>query len=238
MPKPASARPRPVQPALQHIGPLSPATTYRYRIIATNSDAPSGITGPEHTFTTQETASPLALPDHRGWEMVSPIEKNSGAIQGPGQNFGGDVLQAAAQGGAITYSSASSFGEAAQGAPPRSQYISRRGEGEEGWSTENITTPTVSGSYGSEPDGVPYQLFSPDLARGLLLNGVRCRGGGTGCPVANPPLPGSSCPDRLSGLLPARQRKRWILGAAHRGRHRRTRLGPRTVRTELRRCLS
>ena len=126
--------------------------------------------------------------------MVSPIEKNSGAIQGPGQNFGGDVLQAAAQGGAITYSSASSFGEAAQGAPPASQYISRRMEGEEGWSTENITTPTVSGSYGSESDGVPYQLFSPDLARGLLLNGVRCRGGGTGCPVANPPLPGSDAP--------------------------------------------
>ena len=184
-----------VQPALQHIGPLSPATTYRYRIIASNADAPpGGVTGPEDTLTTQEATRSLALPDHRGWEMVSPIEKNSGAIQGPGQNFGGDVLQAAAQGGAITYSSASSFGEAAQGAPPASQYISRRMEGEEGWSTQNITTPTVSGSYGSESDGVPYQLFSPDLARGLLLNGLRCRGGGTGCPVANPPLPGSDAP--------------------------------------------
>ncbi len=38
-----------VQPALQHIGPLSPATTYRYRIIATNSDAPSGASPAPNT---------------------------------------------------------------------------------------------------------------------------------------------------------------------------------------------
>ena len=31
--------------------------------------------------------------------------------------------------------------------------------------------------------GVPYQLFSGDLARALLLNGQRCREGGVGCAV-------------------------------------------------------
>ncbi|MGA8745396.1 MAG: hypothetical protein WB507_06005, partial [Solirubrobacterales bacterium] len=98
----------------------------------------------------------------------------------------------AAAGGEITYSSSSSFGPEAQGSPPASQYISHREAG--GWSTQNITSPTVSGSYGSEPDGVPYQLFSPDLARGLLLNGSHCRGEGTGCPIANPPLPGTGAP--------------------------------------------
>ena len=72
--------------------------------------------------------------------MVSPVDKNGGAIQGFGQNFGGGVLQAAAGGdGAVTYSSASSFGDGAQGAPAASQYLSRRGAG--GWSTENITAP-------------------------------------------------------------------------------------------------
>ncbi len=105
------------------------------------------------------------------------------------------MLQAAASGpGAITYTSSSSFGGSeAQGAPQGSQYISRR-NGAAGWSTQNISTPMLSGSYGNDPNGVPYQLFSGDLARAVMLNGVHCRGEGTDCPVANPPLPGSEAP--------------------------------------------
>jgi len=119
------------------------------------------------------------LPDCRAYELVSPLEKNGGQLQGPGQLFGGGVLQGAAGGEAITYSSSASFGEGAQGAPPASQYIARRSAA--GWATENITTPLLSGSYGDHPNGVPYQLFSPDLAHGLLLNGRRC-GEGEECP--------------------------------------------------------
>jgi hypothetical protein len=177
--------------ATQHLVPLQANTTYHYRVSATNS---AGTTpGPDKTFTTQETSPSTALPDSRGWEMVSPLDKNGGAIQGPEGNFGGDLLQAAAQGGAITYSSASAFGAAPAGSPPASQYLARREAG--GWSTENITAPAVSGSYGEAPDGVPYRLFSPDLARGLMLNGVRCRAAEGQCPVANPPLPGSGAPE-------------------------------------------
>ena len=55
---------------------------------------------------------------------------------------------------------------------PASQYLAAREGG--GWLTQNITTPLLSGSYGDDPQGVPYQLFSGDLARGLLLNGQRC----------------------------------------------------------------
>jgi WD40-like Beta Propeller Repeat len=125
--------------------------------------------------------------------MVSPIDKGGGAIQAPGTVSGGGVFQAAAAGGSITYSSADSFGEGAQGAASGSQYIATRGVG--GWATANITTPLLSGSYGSEPDGVPYQLFADDLGFALLSNGERCRGAaGGGCPVANPPLPGSGAP--------------------------------------------
>lgn len=133
-----------------------------------------------------------ALPDNRGWEMVSPVDKNGGQIDPPGGIAGGGVLQAAIAGGAVSYSSAASFGPDATGAPPASQYVSTRAN--EGWATQNITTPVVSGSYGLTDEGVPYQLFSIDLARGLLFDGKHCRGEATGCAVANPPLPGTDAP--------------------------------------------
>jgi len=116
-------------------------------------------------------AEGFTLPDGRGWEMVSPVDKNGGSIQGAGAIFDGGVLQAAAGGSAITYTSASSFGDG-QGAPGASQYLSLRGS--TGWSTENITLPTESGAYGIDPDGVPYQLFSGDLGSAIVLEGHRC----------------------------------------------------------------
>jgi hypothetical protein len=210
------------QVALQHLERLSAGTAYRYRIVATNS---AGSTpGPARAFATQSNlpSGPeactnaglriedrsTALPDCRAWELVSPAEKNGGAVQGFGQNFGGDVLQAAAGGEAATFSSSASFGAEAQGAPLASQYISRRSEA--GWLTENVTAPTLSGAYGAHPDGVPYQLFSPELDRGLLLNGRRC-GEGEQCPrgyslresAGGALTPSPEAPDlRLAGASP------------------------------------
>lgn len=155
---------------VQHAAGLSPATAYRFRVRATSSEGTT--TGPERVLGTEEATNVFHLLDERGWEMVSPIEKNGGAIQGFGENFGGDVLQAAADGDSLTYSSATSFGDAPAGAPPASQYIATRAGG--GWSSQNVTEPTPSGGYGDHPEGVPYQLFSADLARGLLLDGRRC----------------------------------------------------------------
>lgn len=181
------------EPAFAHVGGLTPSTSYEYRVVATNSSSPPGGTaGEPRSLTTQESSPSFGLPDSRGWEMVSPPEKNGGSIQGFGQNRGGGVLQAATQGGAITYSSAASFGEAPEGAPPASQYVARRGAS--GWTTQNVTAPTVSGAYGAGAIGVPYQTFSEDLARGLMLNGVHCRGEGSGCPVDAPAPAGSGAP--------------------------------------------
>lgn len=175
----------------QHIVGLTPSTAYRYRVRASNSAGT--IFGPDRPFATQDPTNVFTLLDGRGWEMVSPIAKNGGSVQPPGAIAGGGVFQAAIGGGAITYSSADSFFAAAVGAPGGSQYVSSRGAG--GWATADITTQVLSGSYGSEPDGVPYQLFAPDLSQALLSNGERCRGEvGGPCPVANPPLPGSAAP--------------------------------------------
>lgn len=132
------------------------------------------------------------LPDGRGWEMVSPVDKNGGEIAAAGDLFGGGVFQAAADGQAVTYSSASSFAGGPLSAPPASQYIATKVPG--GWSNENLNVSVFSGSYGADPDGVPYQLFSSDLARGLLLNGRHCRSVEAACPVANPALAGTDAP--------------------------------------------
>jgi hypothetical protein len=161
----------------ESVSHLNVETSYRFRAFAESSAGP--VLGGELTFITQGLGSALHLLDNRGWEMVSPIEKNGGEVQGFGANSGGDVLQAAADGQSATFSSASSFGGDAQGAPVASQYISRRGAGS--WSTQDITLPTLSGAYGEEPDGVPYQLFSSDLARSIVFNGGRCGEGGK-CP--------------------------------------------------------
>jgi len=188
----------------QHPSSLAAETPYRYRLVAHNSGGT--VTSPAFSFVTQGLGGSTTLPDHRGWEMVSPADKNGGSIQGFGANFGGDVLQGAAGGDAVTYSSLSSFGGEAQGAPPASQYLSRRTGG--GWGTENITEPTTAGAFGAEPDGVPYQLFSTDLARGLLFDGTAYElrdtlaGGLTPLPPQSPGVSfAGASPDLLHAVL-------------------------------------
>jgi hypothetical protein len=176
-------------PVIQQLSGLAPLTTYRYRVVATNSA--NTTTGPVRSLGTEAPTNVFALLDNRAWELVSPVDKSGGAVAFPAALFGGGAFQAAANGESATYSSASSFAGGA-GAPGASQYLSARGEA--GWSTANITTPALSGSYGDRPDGVPYRIFSGDLFGGLLSNGQRCRGEGSACPVANPPLPGSGAP--------------------------------------------
>ena len=168
---------------------LASQTLYRYRIVAANADGPA--TSPVNHFVTQELGGAFTLPDNRGWEMVSPVDKNGGQVDAPGSNNGGGAFQAAVDGNAATFSSAASFAGGAD-APPASQYVARRDAA--GWTTENVTAPLFSGSYGTEPEGTPYRVFSGDLGRALMLGGRRCRGAATGCGVASPPPSGSGAP--------------------------------------------
>jgi hypothetical protein len=189
LPDPPVSSPNP--PVFQRLEGLAPATAYRFRVVASNGAGTS--VGPPRFLATQEATNQHPPPDARAPELVSPKDKEGGAIAAPESLFGGGVFQAAASSAApaITYSSAFSFGET-EGFPGASQYLSARGAG--AWATENITAPALSGSYGDRPDGVPYRLFSADLSRALMSNGIRCRDGGSECPVANPPLPGSGAP--------------------------------------------
>jgi hypothetical protein len=172
---------------------LVPDTVYYYRLVLTSGKGQTTkpTAAPYPFFRTAQASGGPFLPDGRGWEMVSPFDKNGGGIATPESIAKGGTLQAAAQGGGATYSSASSFA-GGQGAPPASQYISTRTSS--GWSTQNITVPIFSGSYDIAEGGAPYRLFSTDLSRSLLLNGKGCRGEATGCPVPNPTLPGTDAP--------------------------------------------
>jgi hypothetical protein len=170
-------------------GGLVPETRYLYRLRALNSEGVF-VTEPGLLITQPQGGGEL-LADGRGWELVSPLDKNGGQVDAPGAIMAGGVLQAAAQGGLVTYGSAASFA-GGSGAPPASQYLATRTAG--GWTTRNLTVPLFAGSFGAEPEGVPYRLFAPDLGRGLLLNGRNCRGDVAGCPVPNPPLPDTVAP--------------------------------------------
>lgn len=172
----------------QHLGGLTPLSAYRYRVNANSSGGTS--IGPEHSFTTQESAPVFHLPDGRAWEMVSPLDKDGGAIQKPGTLFGGGDFQAAAGGSVFAYSSATAFA-AAKSAPPASQYLSTRAGS--GWTTQNVSPPVDSASYGDTPDGVPYRLFSEGLTGSVLFGGDPCRGV-AGCLEPSAPLPGSGAP--------------------------------------------
>ncbi|HET9152756.1 MAG TPA: hypothetical protein VFN85_01410 [Solirubrobacterales bacterium] len=148
----------------QRVAGLSSEVAYRYRIVARNA---SGETvGPDRTVTTQEEAPTFELAEGRGWEMVSPVDKNGGQIARPESLFGGGDFQAAEQGGSVTYGSAFSFA-GARGAPGASQYVSVRTPS--GWTTQNVTLPTEAGAFGAEPDGSPYRIFSSDLSKALAL---------------------------------------------------------------------
>jgi hypothetical protein len=178
----------------QTVGPplsaLQPATQYHYRVIAKHGSE-AAVIGPDHVFATQGSGLTFSLPDQRGWELVSPVDKGGGSIAPPESLFGGGDIQAAPTGASITYGSSTSFGSA-QGAPPVSQYISTRTPS--GWSTQNVSAPLASAAYGDELDGAPYRVFSEDLATGLLFGGLPCRGNIAGCPAPNPVLPGSGAP--------------------------------------------
>ncbi len=159
---------------------LPAGVTYHYRVVAHNE---LGTTyGPERTFTTY-SRSPVALPDNRAWEMVSPVEKNGGDIAGlfaSEEDLGsGAPEQASPKGSSVTYAAIGSF-EGAQGAPRGSQYLSERGSS--GWVTHNITPSFLARSYGNVGHGTPYKVFSLDLSDGLLINGDKK-------PIENPPPP-------------------------------------------------
>ncbi len=123
---------------------------------------------PNDAFRTGPSA---ALPDCRAYELVSPVNKANGDIitQLP-TGLQADLarhIQAAASGGALTYSSYRAFA-GPEGAPYVSQYLARREPG--GWSTENVSSRQEGPEFGGgfQAIGTLYRYFSPELAEGWI----------------------------------------------------------------------
>jgi len=104
------------------------------------------------------------LPDGRGWEMVSPPDKNDSDVI-----FDTATARGAVSGAAVTYQSAGAFA-GTPGGPKFSAYLSRRRA--DGWHTVSITPAQAApDAIGILADPFGYGGFSDDLTRGVLFTG-------------------------------------------------------------------
>ncbi len=155
----------------EHPQNLQPRTNYYYRVTATNGDGETPGCQAEGTcpsFTTQTAGDELVLPDGRAWELVSPPPGSNGdAISVQPFNSLGGVIQAARDGGAITYMSFTASEPEPAGLSNFSQILSVHGE--DGWSSRDIATPhQVAAGFYSDDGGQEYRFFSADLSVGLV----------------------------------------------------------------------
>lgn len=109
------------------------------------------------------TAPALALPDQRGYELVSAPDKN-----------GGDVLidtarvRVGSDGGAVQYSSLTGFGDSIGGGVA-TEYTSVRGAG--GWATHAVSPPQQALSFQAVAAGLEPRYegdLSGDLSSGVV----------------------------------------------------------------------
>ncbi len=131
-------------------------STYHFRAIARNSHG-EGTPGPELTLSTQGEGA-LALPDDRGWELVSPPDK-LGALIEPIAETG--VVQAAAAGDAITYLANTPTEAEPAGNTNLVQILSRRAHAE--WATKDIAIPHSAPTGQAVGPGPEYKQFDPEL---------------------------------------------------------------------------
>lgn len=143
-------------------------------------------------FIVLASANALALPDGRGYELVSPTpEQTGGGIGGvfplgelvlsAGQ--AGRPLQSATDGSGITYGG-EDFYHPQLGS--LNQYISQHRS--DGWLTENLT-PAIPSVRESSTGVNQHILFSPDLAKSVLES-----------EQGSPLVPGSGAPEGYANL--------------------------------------
>jgi hypothetical protein len=147
-----------------HVQGLQPGTVYHYRFVAGNA-VKQGVEGEDRTFTTLPlSGGGHALLDNRQWEMVSPPDKHGALIEPISSE---DVIEASAEGSAISYPASAPIEDEPQGNPDEVQILSKRSP--DGWSSQDIAVPVKESETGVALGyGNQYQFFSPDLSRALI----------------------------------------------------------------------
>jgi hypothetical protein len=147
-------------PVSVKIAGLTLASTYHFRLLASNA---AGTTfGPEATFTTSafEGLNAAGLPDNRAIELVSPPDKRpQGAVEGFIIDDQVD-FQAAADGGSVLFPVLSGLGDTGVGGSVR--YRAARSEA--GWQSARVSPDSTV--PGLNENVVPSSLVysTPDLA--------------------------------------------------------------------------
>jgi hypothetical protein len=145
-----------------HTQGLQPATTYHYRIVATN--AIGQTRGTDHTFTTQARGSSFVLPDGRQYEMVSPPEKHGALVSVSSESEG--LIVAAENGDALTFVTNIPTDTKVVGFDNDAQNLSVRGS--DGWSSRGLAVPHSLAAGPSVVYGPEYRYFSSDLSHAIV----------------------------------------------------------------------
>ncbi len=158
-------------PVSVHLQGLAAGTVYHYRVVALSEveGEPVSEAGSDQTFTTQATGTEAALPDGRQWEMVSPPNKHGADIDPQSDVVLPADVQAAANGGGITYGADSPIvpNPAGNRAIEATQVIStRRAPGS--WESADLETPHEEGGGSDIFNRSEYKLFTSDLSVGVL----------------------------------------------------------------------
>ncbi|HEX3433889.1 MAG TPA: NHL repeat-containing protein [Solirubrobacteraceae bacterium] len=157
-----------IQQASLEVSGLLANTTYEFRAVVTASGHAAEV-GELRSFTTHTEGTGVKLPDSRGWELVSPVNKHGALIEGIGatQKAGG-VVQASADGSRITYTASAPLEENVEANQGHAPALSVRGSG--GWATREIkppgTQPTSTNAFSRR--GLENRIFSADLTSSIV----------------------------------------------------------------------
>ncbi len=147
-----------------HLQSLAHGETYVYRVTVVNEFGE--VRGPQRSFVTQREAAPLRLMDGRGWEMVSPVNKQGASFEAIPRE--GGLIQAAADGSAVSYlaTASSEVSPPGEPSPNWAQILSKHGG--IGWSSRDIASPHEQEWGVAAGHLAEFVAFSNDLSVGLV----------------------------------------------------------------------
>jgi DNA-binding beta-propeller fold protein YncE len=146
----------------EHLQGLTPATVYRFRVVARNVYGTE--TSPVESFVTQRQSALTTLPDGRQWELVSPPDKH-GAYIYPFTELG-FAAQASVNGDAMTFLTSVPTESEPQGYVEVEQVLAARGP--DGWVSRDISTPHERATGVAVGEGGEYVAFSEDLSLAVV----------------------------------------------------------------------